>query len=114
MEIKTEDYSFRYNEETKTFIFDGLLRLSNIEAYAPIVKLMDEIVAQGFPLLTLDLRNLQFLNSSGINMLSKFVLKARQQKTTQVIVRGSKDIPWQGKSLRSFQRLMPSLKLEFE
>jgi len=29
-------------------------------------------------------------------------------------VRGSDDIPWQEKSLRNLQRLMPSLQLEME
>ena len=31
-----------------------------------------------------------------------------------MIVRGSKAIPWQGKSLKNLQRLMPSLTLEWD
>jgi len=32
------------------------------------------------PKITLNLRQLEFLNSSGISMLSKFVIKVRQKK----------------------------------
>jgi Uncharacterized conserved protein len=42
------------------------------------------------------------------------VIKVRQQKNIQIAVKGSKTIPWQGKSLKNLQRLMPSLQLELE
>jgi hypothetical protein len=64
--------------------------------------------------LTLDLRTLQFLNSSGINTLAKFVLHVRQYNATQVVMKGSHRVPWQGKSLKNFQRLLPGLRLEIE
>jgi len=38
----------------------------------------------------------------------------RQQKDIQIAIKGSKQIPWQRKSLKNLQRLMPSLQLEFE
>lgn len=85
-----------------------------MEEYAPIVQLLND-VADGEPkIITLDLRKLDFLNSSGINIISKFVIKVRQQKNIQIAVKGSKQIPWQGKSLKNLQRLMPSLSLELE
>jgi hypothetical protein len=64
--------------------------------------------------LTLDLRMLRFLNSSGINTLSKFVLHVRQYHATQVVMKGSHAFPWQEKSLKNFQRLLPGLHLEIE
>jgi hypothetical protein len=65
--------------------------------------------------LTLDLRTLRFLNSSGINTLAKFVLHARRQyHATQVVMKGSHQFPWQEKSLKNFQRLLPGLHLEIE
>jgi hypothetical protein len=114
MEIKSDDYLVTYNPEATTVAFEGLLRLSGMDEYAPIVGLLNEIAAKNPSRLTLDLRSLQFLNSSGINMLSKFVLRVRQQDKIQVIVRGSNEIPWQSKSLKNFQRLMPTLELEFD
>jgi hypothetical protein len=114
MEIKTRDYSIRYDPDTKTVDYQGSLRLSGMEEYAPIVQLLNELADSEPPKITLDLRKLEFLNSSGINVLSKFVIKVRQKGTIQMVVQGSKNIPWQGKSLKNLQRLMPSLQLEFE
>ncbi len=114
MEINTKDYSILYDSVTETVTCCGSFRLSQMEEYAPIVQLLND-VADGEPkIITLDLRKLDFLNSSGINIISKFVIKVRQQKNIQIAVKGSKQIPWQGKSLKNLQRLMPSLSLELE
>ncbi|TAG93829.1 MAG: hypothetical protein EAZ09_22435 [Oscillatoriales cyanobacterium] len=114
MEINTKDYSILYDSVTETVTCCGSWRLSQMEEYAPIVQLLND-VADGEPkIITLDLRKLDFLNSSGINIISKFVIKVRQQKNIQIAVKGSKQIPWQGKSLKNLQRLMPSLSLELE
>lgn len=64
--------------------------------------------------MTLDLRELAFLNSSGISMLSKFVLSVRKKKGVQLVVLGSNDMPWQGKSLKNLEKLLPGVKLEIE
>ena len=64
------------------------------------------------PSLNLNLRELEFLNSSGISMLSMFVVKVRSQGDVQLVLQGSNKILWQTKSLRNLQRLMPSLQLE--
>lgn len=114
MEIKSKDYSVYYDALTDTVKCQGSLRLNGMEEYAPIVKLLNDVADQEPPKLILNLQNLEFLNSSGINMLSKFVIKVRQIGTIQMIVQGSKSIPWQGKSLKNLQRLMPKLQLELE
>jgi hypothetical protein len=38
----------------------------------------------------------------------------REQGITHLIVLGSSLVPWQGKSLKNLQRLMPALQLEME
>lgn len=113
-EIKTEDYSIYYDQAKESVICQGSLRLSGMEEYAPIVALLNQVADQEPPTLTLNLRQLEFLNSSGINMLSKFVINVRQKGHIQMVVQGSNNIPWQGKSLKNLQRLMPSLTLEWE
>jgi hypothetical protein len=113
-EIKTEDYSVGYDATSQTITFSGSLRLSGMDEYAPIVELLDEVAHQGKGAIALNLENLKFLNSSGINVLSKFVIKVRQNANTSMVVKGSKTIPWQSKSLKNLQRLMPSLTLEWE
>ncbi|NJP09455.1 MAG: hypothetical protein HC866_08170 [Leptolyngbyaceae cyanobacterium RU_5_1] len=114
MEIKTEDYCVEYDPTLRTVTFAGRLRLAGAEDYAAIAQLLDDTVTQGLPLVVLNLQSLHSLNSSGMAMLSKFVIKVRQHKTIQIIVQGSKDIPWQGRSLKNLQRLMPDLQLKLD
>ena len=114
MEIKTDDYRIWYNSETKTVNFQGLLRESEIADYQPIEQLLDKVMAQELPTITMNLKELEFLNSSGMSILSRFVIGVRKKKTTQLVVKGTKAIPWQGKSLANWQRLMPTLTLEWD
>ena len=114
MEIKTEDYNVRYDETSYNIIFDGSLRLNGSEEYASISKLLSSVVEREPEKIVLDLRELSFLNSSGISILSKFVINVRKRKNIQMVVVGAKKTPWQNKSLKNLQRLMPSLKLELE
>ncbi|MDJ0599954.1 MAG: hypothetical protein QNJ37_14065 [Crocosphaera sp.] len=114
MEIKTDDYCVTYHPETTTVTFKGSLRLSGSDEYRPIVELLDEASKDDPEIITLDLKELEFLNSSGISMLSKFVINVRKKKNSSITVKGSNSIPWQGKSLKNLQRLMPTLTLELE
>jgi hypothetical protein len=113
-EIEGEDYSVQYDPESVTISFQGELSLGGPADYAPIAQLLDDVANQEPSTITLDLRKLEFLNSAGISMLSKFVINMRKKKTIQVIVMGSNDITWQGKSLKNLEKLCPGLKLELE
>ncbi|PPS46100.1 STAS domain-containing protein [Chroococcidiopsis sp. TS-821] len=112
MKIEGKNYSVRYDESTATVLFQGSLRLSGTEEYAPIEQLLNHLIERELPSIALDLRKLEFLNSSGISMLSKFAINVRKKKNIQMRVIGSQEIPWQSKSLKNLQRLMPSLKLD--
>ncbi|HEY9703876.1 MAG TPA: STAS domain-containing protein, partial [Allocoleopsis sp.] len=101
MEIKTEEYVITYETDTNTVICQGSLRLSGMDEYTPMVELLNNIVDSGVKNITLNLKELEFLNSSGINVLSKFVIKVRQQGSITMVVVGSNNIPWQGKSLKN-------------
>jgi hypothetical protein len=114
MDIIHDDYQVRYDAATATVLCQGSFRLRGTEEYAPILQVLTAAVDAQPATLTLDLRTLQFLNSSGINTLAKFVLHARQYSTTQVVLKGSHQFPWQEKSLKNFQRLLPRLQLEIE
>jgi hypothetical protein len=114
MEIKSEDYNIWYDPLTRTVNCQGSLRLSGMEEYAPIVELLNAVAEKEQSQITLNLKGLAFLNSSGINVISKFVIEVRKKGNTQMLVQGSKSIPWQGKSLKNLQKLMPSLQLEIE
>ncbi|BAZ44265.1 hypothetical protein NIES4102_12730 [Chondrocystis sp. NIES-4102] len=114
MEIKTENYNIIYNQASHHIIFDGSLRLNGNEEYAEISQLLDQVAQQEPEKIVLDLKELSFLNSSGIGILSKFVINVRKRKNIQMVVIGAKKNPWQGKSLKNLQRLMPTLELDFE
>lgn len=113
MEIKGETYQVSYEDNHGAVIFKGSLRLGGMEEYAPITNLLQRAAEQESNL-KLDLRELNFLNSSGINMLSKFVIAVRRKEGVKVQVYGSKQISWQGKSLKNLERLMPGLTLHLE
>lgn len=113
-EIKGEDYSVQYDADSVTVKFQGELALGGPKEYAPINTLLGEIADSTPKVLTIDLKELAFLNSSGISMLSKFVLALRKKKDIQLVVLGSNDMPWQGKSLKNLQKFLPTLKLEVE
>jgi len=114
MEITTEKYSVQYDEAAKTVFCRGALRLAGMEEYAPIVQLLEKVLENDPSPLKLNLQELEFLNSSGINVISKFVLKVRGKEIIHLIVQGSTAIPWQEKSLKNLQRLMPSLELVWD
>ncbi|HEY9859738.1 MAG TPA: STAS domain-containing protein [Candidatus Obscuribacterales bacterium] len=112
MEIKTDDYSIWYDPESATVFFRGFLRLDGMEEYQPVMNMLLEAIEQSSSL-TLNLQDLEFLNSSGISMLSMFVVKVREKGNVQLVLHGSDKILWQTRSLKNLQRLMPGLKLEF-
>lgn len=111
-QITGTDYVVQRDHHTVTF--QGELALGGPQEYAPINELLMQATNGNAALITLDFRRLSFLNSSGISMLCKFVLSLRQKQGIQLAVLGSRDIPWQGKSLRNLQKFLPRLRLELE
>ena len=114
MEIKSKNYEVIYDETSHNIIFAGSLRLNGSSEYAPISELLNQVVQQEPEKIVLDFKKLSFLNSSGISVLSKFVISVRNRQNVQILVIGAKANPWQGKSLKNLKRLMPSLELELE
>ena len=109
--IEDENYKIEYNASDKVVNFSGTLRLGGLTEYAPIIECLEQAVNENESL-TLSVKDLEFLNSSGIAMLSKFVINARNKEDFLLSVVGSKVTPWQAKSLNNLQRLMPALTLE--
>lgn len=114
MEVKGENYNVWYDNGNSAVNFSGTLRLTGMKDYAPILDLLNNIAEKQPGQIILNLQQLEFLNSSGISMLSKFIIGMRKRKSSQMIILASQDIPWQGKSLKNLQRLLPTLKLEIQ
>jgi hypothetical protein len=109
--IHGESFDIRLEEENSTVLFKGALRLCGTDDYAPILDMLKETLTSPAMPIVLDLRELDFLNSSGITMLSRFVIEARDHTGIDVLVLASEAVPWHARSLRNLQRLMPTLNI---
>ncbi len=110
-EITGETYTVQYSPETGTIILTGTLRLNGMAEYAPIADAL-RAALEAAKALTLDMRGLEFLNSSGIAMLSKFVIEVRNSQDVTLTILGDGALAWQAKSLSNLKRLMPALTLD--
>jgi hypothetical protein len=108
--VNGESFEIQLDEDNSTVLFKGALRLSGTEDYAPILDLLKETLLSSRPVVV-DLRALDFLNSSGITMLSRFVIEARDRTGINVEFLASEAVPWHARSLRNLQRLMPALSI---
>jgi len=110
MEHKTSDY--RVWTEGSTIHYEGTMRLSGTDAYQPVMDLMNAVLEAGAGPIVLDLSGLEFLNSSGINLLAKFTIEVRKRADIGLVVKGSTRVPWQSKSLPNLKKLYPALELD--
>lgn len=110
MKIENENYTLETEEGSNTVFISGSLRLNGMDEYAPVLEALRNALANG-DVMNLNLKGLEFLNSSGIAMLSKFIIEARGVENLKLTINGSASIPWQGKSLKNLQRLLPALEL---
>lgn len=141
MEITGDKYRIGYDPATTTITCEGSLRLygadgfltisafeqnrmgkdtgtvqrpSTSEGYTSIMALLFDVAEQKPAHMTLDLRRLETMNSSGINVFSKFVIKIREYKTIRLVIYGNEAFIWQQKVLKNFQKLLPSVSLKWE
>ena len=112
-QIKSDEFSVGYDSEAQSVAFLGTIRLQTSDDYVPVVALLQRAHdAAAGARMTLDFRRLQFLNSSGISMISKFVIGARKQDRISMVVLGNHEIYWQQKSLGNLQKLWPKVQIE--
>jgi hypothetical protein len=109
--IHGESFEIQLEEENSNVLFKGALRLCGTEDYAPILDMLKETLINPTTPIVLDLRQLDFLNSSGITMLSRFVMEARSHEGIDIQVLASEAVPWHARSLKNLQRLMPTLTI---
>jgi hypothetical protein len=114
MTTKAGDAELVLEENTSTIKFNGSLRLANMKEYEKVTEFLSTNSSQSNKDLTLDFRDLKFLNSSGITTISLFVLNCKSKGNIKLTIKGSNRISWQQKSLLNFKRLWPELNLEIE
>ncbi|MBE9041011.1 hypothetical protein IQ235_09485 [Oscillatoriales cyanobacterium LEGE 11467] len=111
MEITMKDCFIRCDREKAIVDFQNP-SLSGGENCAFVSKFLNFAIETQPPFVVLNLQGLQSIDSSGIKMLSKFVIQVRHQKRIHMTVLGSKEIGWHQNSLTYLRSLMPSLRLE--
>jgi hypothetical protein len=114
MEIKGPDYHVTYNPDTALVTLRGSYELPGMKEYAPIVELLNEAVKQKPATITLDMREVNFMNSSALSMILKFGINIRNKKASHLVVLGTKIYPWQSKSLKNIKRFVRNAELKFE
>lgn len=114
LEIKGENFNIFYDSNSKVINFTGRVRLRGLQEYTVVFDLFDKVIEIDRDLITLDLQNLELINSSGIDMLSKFIITTRKKNTVQINIIGSNALTWQTRLLKNMQRLMPKLQYELK
>jgi hypothetical protein len=110
MTIETDAYSVAADKEDSKVTMTGTLRLQGREQYKPIFDLLMESASWREDRLTIDMRDLIFLNSSGISAISLFVIEMRKI-SKPITIMGSNLVTWQSKSLKNFQRLYDEVEI---
>ncbi|HDN26789.1 MAG TPA: hypothetical protein ENG03_06770 [Thioploca sp.] len=110
--IISEKYSVIYNTKTATIHCQGTMQLTD-EEYEPITQFLDEVVALELSRITLNIQKLEKLNSSGIAMLGMFLSTVSDNQTVELVSQFSKK-NWQTKLGKTFQKMMPTLQIEWE
>lgn len=111
LEIKDPAYRVWYEPDDYTVYFEGKLRLAP-GGYRPIEQLLKDVVEKEPSRIRLHLAELQFLNSSGLSMLFKFVVQLRRKGTIPLSVRGSKAVLWHAKTLANIERFFPKAEID--
>jgi len=113
--LKIEDDNFKiwYESEQHIIYFEGILRLWDPSEYSEIRKFMHDIHDLGMEVITLDISNLEFLNSSGISMFCKFVFDIKKINKTSILFVGREQILWQQKSLNNIKKLWEKIDIQF-
>lgn len=96
-----------------TVVLSGTLRLASVGHYDELLAPVRAALETGPEQYTIDLRKVQFINSSGISTLSRLVLIARDFET-RLLLRGRADVRWQARTLASFTRLSPKVAVELD
>lgn len=112
--VQGDNYRVWYEEKNNTVHFEGTLRLGTIAEYSPILQLLNNAANNSSDFVNINFQNLYLLNSSGISILSKFVIDLKIKPTLKVVITASSSIPWQSKVLKNLQKLRSSLILNYD
>lgn len=109
------EYGVSYDAGSGTILCEGILDLRGKEGYRPIGELFGKAADEAPETLTLDIRNLEFLNSSGITTIgSGLIIRVRKKGVSNMVIHCSKKYAWQERSVKGLSKLMPGMELKFD
>jgi hypothetical protein len=114
MELKDNEYSLAFDKNTSTATMKGSLRLASLGEYEKVKMFLNLAAREAGSEFTMDMRQLDFLNSSGVTTISTFVIMMRKENKRKLKVLGSKDISWQDRSLKNLLKLWDKVELELD
>jgi len=109
--IETAEFVVRYDAAQHHVVFSGSIRLRTAGDYDDLRQLLRGAIARADRELRLDLRELTFLNSSGISALGHFIVEARKAARVPIVIVGSTERPWQARSLATLERIWNKVTL---
>lgn len=115
MEFTGDTFRVWRDETTNTLYFQGRLRLNGREAYQPLIDLIDDSIRANPGAMSWDLRSLEFINGSGLNVIYRAVLQIQSSSQKMaLLVKGTDAIAWQQTALPNIKKLMPGVRLAFD
>ncbi|MDM8526305.1 hypothetical protein QUF80_23245 [Desulfococcaceae bacterium HSG8] len=112
MNIRGEGYSVEYE--------DGVIRISGklsimLEDYEEVEEFFEKIVESEPEKLTLDIKELEYLNSSGIKTICvSLILEAADIEGLHMKILCSDNYTWQKETVPTFKELMDNMEVVFE
>ncbi len=111
MKIEGEEYSIAY--EDSVIKISGKLSLM-LEEYEKMEDFFEKVVEPGPSELTLDIRDLEYLNSSGIKTICVgLILEAADIDGLKMKIIGSEHHTWQKETIPTFEDLIDDMEIVF-
>jgi hypothetical protein len=112
--MKINGNGFRMSYENGGIRISGKLSMM-LEDYSEIEAFFESIVASRPDKLTLDIRELEYLNSSGIKVICvNLILEAAEINDLSMTIRCSNRFTWQKETVPTFKELMDHLEIDFD
>ncbi len=115
MEIADDKYTVRYDASTGTITCEGIMDLRAKESYRSLSTLFNDVVDQEPETITLNIRELRFLNSSGITAIGAgLVMKIRNSGSSKLVIVCNEKYVWQKKTMKIISKLMSGIVLKYD
>lgn len=114
MELKGGAYSISFDEQNAVIVFKGVSQFPNLSEYEVIKNFLFDAAKKVMNILVLDISELRFLNSSGVTILSMFIIHLRKEQRIKLLIRGSRNISWQERSLNNLKKLWADVEIQTE